>query len=121
MENDEMNELIDSDIPTVVFDYIGDKMSGVSSDNYEKVCELTNHLIELGHRNIVFISGEYNEITKFRILAFKDTLEKNHIKFDNNMLIEGKYYDMDTTKKLTTQLLQSINRPTVIIYTKITL
>ena len=116
MENDEMKELIDSDIPTVGFDYIGDKMSGVSSDNYEKVCELTNHLIELGHRNIVFISGEYNEITKFRIQAFKDTLEKNHIKFDNNMLFEGKYYDMDTTKKLTTQLLQSINRPTAIIY-----
>lgn len=116
MESDEMKSLINSDIPTVGFDYLGNQMSGVSSDNYDKVCELTKHLLDLGHRNIVFICGEDNKITKARISAFKDTINSYGIPFKDDMIVEGKYYDMSLAHDLTIDLLSKENRPSAIIY-----
>lgn len=116
MESDEMKSLINSDIPTVGFDYLGDQMSGVSSDNYDKVCELTKHLLNLGHRDIVFICGEDNKITKARISAFKDTINSYGIAFKDEMIVKGKYYDMSLAHDITIDLLSKENRPTAIIY-----
>lgn len=116
MESDEMKSLINSDIPTVGFDYIGDQMSRVSSDNYDKVCELTKHLLDLGHRNIAFICGEDNKITNARISAFKDTIKSYGIDFKDEMLVSGKYYDMALAHDLTINLLSKENKPTAIIY-----
>src|SRR5574344_2068183 len=56
LTNGEMQEVIHSSIPKVGFDYMGDQMTGVFSDNLDEMETLTLHLIKLGHRNMVFSS-----------------------------------------------------------------
>lgn len=111
-----MQDLIRSDIPTVGFDYVGNAISGVFSDNYEKMTLLIEHLIELGHRDIIFIHGEDNEITKARIKAFQDTLVRHRIGFDPAMLVQGQYCDINGMHDKTLEILSRPHRPTAIMY-----
>ncbi len=115
MHNKEMAEVIRSKIPGVGFDYVGNYMAGVSSNNYELMAQLTEHVISLGHTNIVYIAGEPNEITNNRINGFKDTLKKHNISYENN-IIQSRYVDLEDIELLTNELLKRKNRPTVIMY-----
>lgn len=115
MSNKEMMEVIRSEIPSVGFDYTGDLMGGVSSNNYELMCQLTEHVISLGHKNIVYIAGDANEITSRRIRGFIDTLE-NYGLDTSNAVIQSRYVDAEDIELLTLDLLNRKERPTVIMY-----
>ncbi len=114
---EEVKELLMlSSIPKVGFDYIGTKICGVTSDSYEKYFELTKKLIELGHRNIVFLHGERNIVTEERIRGFKDALSKNSIPFNENMIVETGYYNINANHEATLKILKQSNPPTAILY-----
>ena len=115
-EDEEMKEVIDSNIPKVAFDYMGDKMTGVYSDNYQKMKKMTKHLLDLGHRKIVFIHGEDSDITKYRVQGFKDAIAEAGIPFSDRMLLETLYTDADSVKNITMNLLRRANPPTAIMY-----
>lgn len=112
----EMKEIINSSIPKVGFDYMGDQMTGVFSDNHEKMFALTNHLIKLGHKDIVFVHGEYNEITNLRIQGFKSALAQAGIPFKNSMLEESKYLDKESVRNVTSNIVHRVNVPTAIMF-----
>ncbi len=112
----EMQEVISSDMPSVGFDYIGDKMPGVFTNNYEMMKKLTNFLIHLGHKNIVYISGENNPITNDRVNGFKDALKTNNICFNEKMLIQSKYVDFEDIELIVLDLLKRENIPTAIMF-----
>lgn len=112
----EMKEVINSSIPKVGFDYMGDQMTGVFSDNHEKMFALTNHLIKLGHKDIVFVHGEYNEITNLRIQGFKDALAQAGIPFKDNMIEESKYLDKESVRNVTSNIVHRVNVPTAIMF-----
>lgn len=116
MTNPEMQEVIHSSIPKVGFDYLGDAMTGVFSDNFEKTKLLTQHLIKLGHRNIVFIHGEYNDITNLRINGFKAALKEAGIEFKDSMLEESRYLDKESVRNVTSNVLHRVNVPTAIMF-----
>lgn len=113
---EEIKELLSLSLPIVGFDYIGTKIDGVTSDSYDKYFALTEKLIKLGHRNIVFLYGTKNIITEERIKGFKDALLKNSIPFDESMTIETGYYDSETNRKATIDVLRRSNPPTAILY-----
>jgi LacI family transcriptional regulator len=112
----EMQEVIHSSIPKVGFDYMGDQMTGVFSDNLEQMRLLTNHLIKLGHRNIVFVHGEYSDVTNLRVAGFKKALAENGIEFKDSMLEESKYLDKDSVWNVTSNVLHRLNVPTAIMF-----
>ncbi|MCR4562037.1 MAG: LacI family transcriptional regulator [Bacilli bacterium] len=116
MESDELKEVINSNIPKVGFDYLGEKMTGVTSDNYNQMKILTNHLIKLGHKNIVFVHGEENRVTAIRIQAFKDALAEAGIPFDERMLEESRYMDEQSIANITSNILHRVNVPTAIMF-----
>ncbi len=115
MKNKEMVEVIRSKIPGVGFDYVGELMGGVSSNNYELMAQLTEHVISLGHKNIVYIAGENSDITAQRIQGFKDTLQKHGLAYEN-AIIQSRYVDLEDIELLTNELLKRKNKPTVIMY-----
>jgi len=117
MNSQEMMEVIDSRIPKVGFDYVGNKMTGVFSDNYDKMKEMTEHLIELGHRRIVFIHGEAASIiTQERIRGFVDGMKDHGIEIKPETLVESKYLDVESIKNITKNVLRRVNVPTAIMF-----
>ncbi len=106
LTNKELIDVINSDIPSVAFDYLGDKTSGVSSNNSQSMQELVQFLINLGHKHIGFIYGDKeNEVTNLRIEAYKNTLIKNHINVDENIILESRYYETISLKDYIISLL----------------
>jgi LacI family transcriptional regulator len=108
--------LLDSDLPAVGFDYLGDKASGVTSDNYEKMYELTSYIAGLGHKKIIYIKGEDNDVTALRVNGFFDALKDAGIASRPETLISGKYYAHEYMNELTKKLLSGDDKPTAIIY-----
>ena len=111
--SDLVQELINSDIPCVGFDYKGDKMPGVMSDNYEKTKELVSKLIEYGHEKILFITGEDNFITRERQRGYTDAF--NEAGKDRLPCVRARYTDANLSGELTKQLYPDL-KPTAIIY-----
>lgn len=115
--NPEMQEVIKSPIPKVAFDFMDAGMSGVYSDNYDQMKAMTNHLIRLGHKNIVFIHGEATtDITSMRIRGYCDAIKESGIEFKDEMLVGAKYTDVSWIKDLTKNLIHRPERPTAIMY-----
>jgi len=116
LNHPEMIEIIESKIPCIGFDYYGDKMPSVVSNNYQAMFHLSEHLIFHGHKNIVFIHGERNEVTNVRITAFQDALEKHNITFMPHMLYETMFADNERIARITADIVARNNVPTAIMY-----
>lgn len=77
--------------------------------------EITQHLIDLGHKNIAFLSGDlHHESTKERLLGYKQALTKNHLILNENYIIEGKY-SFESGVEGANTLIKLKNRPTAIV------
>lgn len=116
LDSEEMQEVIDSPLPSVGFDYGGSKITSVTSDNYASVKSLTKHLLKNGHRNIVFLHGEDNHPTRERIRGYLDAFKEAGIEAPREGLLEAKYLDKDSVKNLTANLLKRVNPPSAILF-----
>ena len=64
----------------------------VKVDNKNGTYESTKHLINEGHKEILYLSGPLkNDIAKERLNGYIRALEKNNIVFKEENIIEGKY------------------------------
>lgn len=116
MAHKEMKEVIMSEIPSVGFDYYGDLMTGVFSNNYSLMFQLTEHLVKLNHKEIVFITGEDSRVTDIRTGAFIDCLNKYGIKVSERKLIKSKYVDFARLEQIILELIERKVRPTAIMF-----
>ena len=77
--------------------------------------EITQHLIDLGHQHIAFLSGDlHHESTKERLLGFKQALTINGLELDENYIIEGKY-SFESGVDGANKLIKLEHRPTAIV------
>ena len=86
------NELIAREIPIVLIDedVPGVNAPAVFANNYMGGCQAAQHLIELGHRRIAFISGPMNLLSsRQRYRGYYDTLIKNGMKVEKGLFKEG--------------------------------
>lgn len=111
--SDLVQELIASDIPCVGFDYLGDFISGVMCDNYEKTKELVSKLIEMGHERILFLTGEDNYVTDERKRGFTDAFRQ--IGKDWLPCVRACYSNPELSAELTKKLYPEL-KPTAILY-----
>lgn len=67
--------------------------SSVGINNVEAAYNATKYLIELGHKNIVVMIGEENDlgISWTRLTGFKKALEENNIEFNADNMLVGDY------------------------------
>ncbi len=66
--------------------------SSVLVDDHKASLELTQHLIDLGHKDIAFISGEKeHQSTLERLAGFKQALTDNKIRINSKFIIDGEY------------------------------
>ncbi|MCL5985214.1 MAG: LacI family transcriptional regulator [Actinobacteria bacterium] len=65
----------------------------VHIDDYKGMSMAVQFLINNGHKKIVFINGDVNVLNRdTRLSGYKDTLEKNKIKFKNEIVFDAKVY-----------------------------
>lgn len=85
-----------------------------SMDDIAAARELTQHLVDLGHREIAFISGPESHISSAdRLKGYRDALEAGGITFDPARVVAGDY-SFHSGEEAARTLLQRSPRPTAI-------
>lgn len=73
----------------------------VNSDNVQGAYEATKYLIQMGHRNIVHLSGNLKKLpTGERIEGYKKALSDYEIPFDKGLLIKGDFQQSIAYEKI---------------------
>ncbi len=81
----------------VLVDYQGDdellSALTVEVNNRQSIVNVTNHLIDLGHRRIAFITGQMvHASARQRLQGYKDALEAAEIAYDPALVREGDWF-----------------------------
>lgn len=115
--DEEINELLKSNIPLVTIDYVFNNRLAVCSDNIKGIRDLVTFIYEQGHRNIAFIHGQRTSaVTDARVKSFYKTAAEIGLEIRDECVLEGLYRDTESAEKLTAKLLDMKDRPTCIIY-----
>ena len=114
--SDEVAELVNSDIPSITVDHVFENRPCIVSDNLTGIRMLVNHAADMGHRRIAYIHGQRNSaVTETRIGGFRREMQALGFPVPEGYVVEGRYDDVGTTRKLTRELLERSDRPTCIL------
>ncbi|MBR1559364.1 MAG: LacI family DNA-binding transcriptional regulator [Clostridia bacterium] len=112
----EVAELVNSDIPSATVDHVFNNRPCIASDNMAGIRMLVRHAAELGHRRIAYIHGQRNSsVTETRISGFYREAQALGLPVPEGYVVEGRYDDVTTTRKLVTALLERPDRPTCVL------
>lgn len=114
-DNPEVMEIVRSDFPVVVVDHAYDDAISILSDNIEGMKQLTQYIVDQGHRKIAYIHGTKSAVTHNRIVSFNMTLKENGITVPSDYFLEGIYRSTEASEALTLKLLNLPDPPTCII------
>lgn len=109
-------DLINSDLPVVTIDHVFNNRTSVVSDNISGMRDLVNYVYEQGHRKIAYIYGDNTSVTQNRVASFCNTLKTLGIDLPDAYLQESSYRNPVKAGELTKKLMKMKNRPTCIIY-----
>ena len=112
----EVRKLMESEIPTVIVDYIFNNTCSILSDNIKGMSNLTQYAIDRGHTRIAYLYGENSLVTSQRLSGFYITLEKNGIKIPDEYVRQSRYRNVGDAQKITNELLDLPQPPTCIFY-----
>lgn len=79
-------------IPIIVLEtvYKNNLFNSVVINNTDIIKQATNHLIERGHRNIVYINGAIDTlVAQERLLGYKQALIENNVPIQSRLIAEG--------------------------------
>lgn len=113
-----IKELLASEIPVVTVDYFNAGMENincVTSDNRRKMYDLTEYILENGHRDILYIMGQDVYVTQERVKGFRAALKAYGVPFREEMLLRGEYYNLDLTYRIIKEVFSRKNRPSAVI------
>ena len=115
-EDENVRELMQSEIPVVNIDYNYSNTMSILSNNVQGMKTLMEYVIGMGHRKIAYIYGEQSFVTRNRLNGFYITLEEHGITVPDEYVVQGKYRSIEEAEKLTKQLLDLKDPPTCILY-----
>ena len=114
--SDEIAELVNSDLPTVTVDHVFPDRPCVLSDNHTGIRLLVDRAAALGHRRIAYIHGQRNSVvTENRIKGFLRAMQANGLEVPEGYVVEGKYDDIEGTRRRLDALLDLPDRPTCVL------
>ncbi|MBP1560546.1 MAG: LacI family DNA-binding transcriptional regulator [Oscillospiraceae bacterium] len=114
-EDDGLNELLKSKVPTVTIDYESPGSPAVLSNNTFGMKTLVEYIYKMGHRKIAYIYGDTSTVTAVRLKSYEDTLKSLNINVRSEYLLQGRYHDPVSTEKLAAELVKLDDPPTCII------
>ena len=114
--DEEVAELLQSDLPVVTIDYMYEGRISVISNNIKGMECLMSYIFEKGHRKIAYIYGDESMVTEDRVSVYYRFHEKNKIKINDNYIVKGKYRDSYIAGVITNKLLDLPEPPDCIIY-----
>ena len=112
VDNTVVNKLQDMNIPFVYLNryFFVENFPTVTIDNYQASFDMTKYLIELGHKNIIYVSvdrGEYS-IENYKIQGYQDAMEKGLEK--EGYLYHAKGYSIDDGYEIGKDILELRNK-----------
>jgi DNA-binding LacI/PurR family transcriptional regulator len=108
-------ELLDSDIPTVILDYETPQSHTVSSDNTAGAVQAVEYLASLGHRRIAHISGGLNTFPGSRRQeGYEAAMLQLGLELRESYIVTGAFYSMESGYSSMMELLQLSERPTAV-------
>ena len=90
MGGEHFNKIISRGIPLVLFDRVLDDLDvhKIVSDDFEKVYEMVNHLIDSGYQNIAYLAGpSHLNITMNRLDGYKRAIIDNDFELIDGMIL----------------------------------
>ena len=116
-EQDDVAELLKSDLPVVTIDTSFDYKPSVVSDNVKGMRDLVSYIAGRGHTKIAYINGgDRSTPTRNRMVSFYSTMEELGIPVREEYMIAGDYRNPVRCAELTRELLALPDPPTCIIY-----
>lgn len=114
--DNEVIELVNSNIPIVTIDYLFNNRTSVVSNNYLGMTQLTEYVVGMGHSKIAYITGDEGAVTTNRLAAYYKVLESHDIDTPDAYIRRGAYRNIEMAKDRTRELLNLPNPPTCILY-----
>ena len=114
MSHDFVMQMQSIGIPLVLVDHDirGVELDSVTSDNFNGAFEAVSYLIDLGHRDIGFITENLDHGTfNYRFLGYKEALKKHNIEYDKSLVEAGIPY---SGQGILNKLLNQDKAPTAI-------
>jgi DNA-binding LacI/PurR family transcriptional regulator len=114
-EDPYFQELLDSDIPTVVLDYETTQSHTVCSDNAAGSLLAVEYLESLGHTRIAHISGGLNTYPgMIRQVGFEKAMKQRGLELRDSYILTGAYYSLESGYEAMLSLLSLDERPTAV-------
>ncbi|EPE60804.1 periplasmic binding s and sugar binding domain of the LacI family protein [Exiguobacterium sp. S17] len=113
--DEQVQELMQSDIPIVVVDMDSADCSVVYSDNIAGARLAVNHLYELGHRKIAHIAGDRTiDAGATRIKGYELAMQALDLPIEPGYLINAGFFSVEEGKQAMEKLLQLETPPTAV-------
>lgn len=114
--HNDIQALIQSDLPVALIDQNFDDAICINSKNRKGIKSLVNHLYNKGYKKITYVTGQLNNyIANDRLQAFKDITLEHRIN-DSCNTIEGIFTDSTLAYEITRNIMNSDNIPDAIMY-----
>ena len=97
---EEVQQLVQSEIPVVTIDHVFDGRIAIVSNNIQGMEDLVTYVLQRGHRKIAYIHGEDSSVTRSRLGSF----------------YRIPYRDAEAAAMATSELLDLKDPPTCILY-----
>ena len=113
--DEQVQELMQSDIPIVVVDMDSANCSVVYSDNTEGARMAVNYLYELGHRHIAHIAGDSSiDAGAARVKGYELAMHALDLPIQPGYLVNAGFFSVEEGKQAMEQLLQLPSPPTAV-------
>lgn len=115
IENEGVQELLNSNLPSVMLDNPDAGINCIHSDNYPGAVEAMEYLISLGHKQIAHIYGDTDVLPgKERNQAYIDVMDMNGLEVKAGYLQDGGYFEFDKGHASMERLLDLAEPPTAV-------
>lgn len=115
---DEVSELIRSEIPVVTIDHSFDNKPAIVSDNIKGIHDLVEYVASKGHKKIAYINGgdkETSSVTRNRIGSFYRTMAELNLTIPEEYIIDADYRNPDKCYEAVMELMRLPDPPTCIL------
>ena len=112
---EEIQMLVQSELPLVTIDNPFPDRGCVLADNAGGMAQLVDYVIDCGHTRIGYIHGPASTVTDLRVQAFLNTAKQRGVDIPPEYLAQCAYNDPQSCFEATVRMLELPNRPTCIL------
>ena len=113
---EDIQDLIRSELPVVTIDHTFEGKIAVVSNNVQGMEELVSYIYSMGHKKIAYIHGDDTPVTRNRLSGFYRTTQRYGLEIPDEYVKASSYRNLEMAAEATGELLDLPNPPTCIMY-----